>query len=31
MNDLSTELGGLSAEQLALLQARLQRLRRKEG
>ena len=31
MTDLSAEIGGLSAEQLALLQARLQRLRRKEG
>ena len=31
MTDLTTEIGDLSAEQLALLQARLQRLRRKEG
>jgi amino acid adenylation domain-containing protein/non-ribosomal peptide synthase protein (TIGR01720 family) len=31
MIDLSAEIGDLSAEQLALLQARLQRLRRKEG
>jgi len=31
MTDLSHEIGGLSADQLALLQARLQRLRRQGG